>query len=112
MPSKSAARLARALGARIRALRQEAGITQEALAWDSDLAKGYLSQVEAGKRTPSVPALFALAARLDVEVADLVALDLGKPRLRLLEAARRGDRTEVKHALRTLPTATKPTARR
>lgn len=107
MPAKYPVRLARALGARIRALRQEMGITQETLAWDSDLAKGYLSQVEAGKRTPSVPALFALAARLGLQAADLVALDLEHPRLRLLDAARRGNPNEARRALREAVPSTK-----
>jgi transcriptional regulator with XRE-family HTH domain len=89
MPLRRRAQLARALGARIRALREEVGITQERLAWDSDLAKAYLSQVESGKRTPSIPVLCALAERLGVEVADFLALDLEIPRLRLLDAARR-----------------------
>ena len=99
MPATYPARFARALGARIRALREEVGITQETLAWDSDLAKGYLSQVEAGKRTPSVQALFALAARLGIEASDIVALDPENPRLRLLEATRRGNRSAARKAL-------------
>src|SRR4051812_3568431 len=90
------ASLARRLGARIRALRKEADITQERLAWDCDLDKGYLSQVEAGKRVPSVPVLFALAARIGVEAADLVAFPVARPRLRLLEAARRKDQAGVR----------------
>jgi XRE family transcriptional regulator, regulator of sulfur utilization len=110
MPAKYPARLARALGARIRALREEAGITQETLAWDSDLAKGYLSQVEAGKRTPSVQALFALAARLGIEASDMLALDAENPRLRLLEATRRGDSTAARKALQQALRVQKPTA--
>lgn len=90
MPRKpGSAALARKLGARLRTLRQEAGIKQETWAWDSGLDKGFLSQVESGKRMPSVPVLFALAKRLGVEVADLVAINRTNPRLRLLDAARR-----------------------
>ena len=100
-------RLARRLGARIRTLRTEAGLTQETLAWDCDLDKGYLSQVESGKRLPSVPVLVVLAKRLGVEAADLLALDLSHPRLALLEAARRRDRAAIRAAVRRvlLPTA-------
>jgi transcriptional regulator with XRE-family HTH domain len=103
MPRRSGAPvLARRLGARIRALREERKITQERLAWDCDLDKGYVSQVEAGKRVPSVPVLHLLAKRLKVEVADITGADLRKPRLRLLDAARRGDRDGVQAALREL----------
>lgn len=106
MPSRAGPpSLARQLGARIRVLRQEAGVTQERLAWDCELDKGYMSQVEAGKRIPSVPVLVLLAKRLEVEVADLLALDLERPRLRLLDAARRGDREEVAAVLRQLELA-------
>jgi transcriptional regulator with XRE-family HTH domain len=102
MALRSNARLARAIGARIRLLRDEVGLTQEKLAWECDLTKGYLSQVEAGKRTASIPALAALAGRLGVLVADLVAADLSEPRLALLEAARRRDSKGVELAVRKL----------
>lgn len=104
-PRPAPASLARRLGARIRELRQEAQITQEKLAWDCDLDKGYMSQIEAGKRVPSVPVLAVLAKRLGLEIADLVAFDLKRPRLRLLDAARRGDRADVATALRDLALA-------
>jgi len=88
------ATLARRLGARIRELRAQSRLTQEKLAWACDLDKGFLSQVESGKRMPSVPVLFVLARELGVEVADIVALDKKNPRLRLLDAARRLDAEE------------------
>lgn len=94
--------VARRLGARLRALRGEANLTQERLAWECDLDKGYLSQLESGKRLPSVAVLHVLAARLGVEVADLLAFDLARPRLALLDAARRADRDAVLAALRRL----------
>jgi transcriptional regulator with XRE-family HTH domain len=94
--------LARKLGARIRALREEVGITQEQLAWQVELDKGYLSQVEAGKRLPSIPVVVTLAERLGVEAADLFVLDLKNPRLRLLEAARTKDAAELKRAVKAL----------
>lgn len=63
--------------------------------------KGYLSQVEAGKRLPSVPVLFNLAKRLKVEPAELL-LDPSRPVARLLEAVRRQDRAAVAEALRSI----------
>ncbi len=101
-PRRGSATLSRLLGARVAALREAAGLTQEKLAWECELNKGYLSQIEAGKRIPSVPVMVALAKRLGVEAADLMGFDLAQPRLALLDAARRGDRDEVHDALRNL----------
>jgi transcriptional regulator with XRE-family HTH domain len=94
--------LSRRLGARIRALRVEAGVTQEQFAWDCDLDKGYMSNVESGKRLPSLQVLVAFAKRLGVEPIDLLAFDHTKPRMQLLDAARRGDREAVKEALKRM----------
>jgi transcriptional regulator with XRE-family HTH domain len=94
--------LARKLGARIRSLRAEAQITQEQLAWDCDLDKGFLSQIESGKRMPSVPVLFQLARRLGVQVADIVALNARDARLRLLDASRGKSPERVRAALAAL----------
>ena len=102
MARSSTKKLAVLVGARIAALRIEAGITQEKLAWESGFAKAYLSQIEAGKRLPTLGTLRALAERLDVDLADVVAIDPDEPRLTLLEAARRRDRTAVRVALRRL----------
>jgi transcriptional regulator with XRE-family HTH domain len=100
--------MARQLGARIRGLREEVDITQERLAWECDLAKPYLSQIEAGKRIPSLPVLALLAKRLGVELADIVAIRPKRPRLALLEAARKGDRDGVLAALELLGLAEEP----
>lgn len=77
-------------------------MTQERLAWECDIDKGYLSQLEAGKRVASVPVLFDLANKLGVEVADVVGFDLDRPRLRLLDATRRSDGDEATRALNAL----------
>ncbi|MBK7582920.1 MAG: helix-turn-helix transcriptional regulator [Myxococcales bacterium] len=96
------ASLARRIGARIRSLRVETGITQEKLAWNCNLAKPYLSQIEAGKRLPSLPALVALAKQLGVELADLILTEGKDPRFRFAEAARCGDWQSAIDALREL----------
>lgn len=93
MPRQAgSAEMAARLGERVRQLRQEAGLTQEKLAWECDLAKPYLSQLEAGKRLASVPVLYRLAERLGLDVVDLLSVDAARPQHRLLEAYRRGDR--------------------
>jgi transcriptional regulator with XRE-family HTH domain len=67
--------LAKRLGARIRRLRERAKLTQERLAWDCDLGKGYPSQVEAGKRLPSLAVLSAIAGRIGVSLRTVIPAD-------------------------------------
>jgi transcriptional regulator with XRE-family HTH domain len=103
MPRRTADKTyARKFGARVRTIRQEQALTQERLAWDCDIDKGFLSQVEAGKRIPSIPTLVALATRLGVGAADLLAFDLAEPRFAMLDACRLSDRKAVRDALRRL----------
>jgi transcriptional regulator with XRE-family HTH domain len=70
-------------------------VTQEGLAWASDLNKGYLSQVEAGKRLPSIPVLARLAEGLKVELADLLVDPDGADRFKTLEADRLSERRQI-----------------
>ena len=96
MPSKAGpARLARAIGVRIRALRAEAGLTQEQLAWACDLNKGYMSRLEAGKAMPSVAVLCAVAKNLGLNLMEVVAHDPRDPTCGLLDAIRRRDRRQA-----------------
>jgi transcriptional regulator with XRE-family HTH domain len=65
--------LAKRIGARIRTLRKEAGLTLEKLAYESDVgSKGFLSDVEAGLARPTVETLSTIAERLEVDLLDLV----------------------------------------
>ncbi len=66
--------LARRLGQRIQALRGERKLTMEQLAYTADAlsSKGYLSEIEAGRRLPSLHVLADLAKRLTVEPYDLL----------------------------------------
>ena len=99
---RGTATLARKLGERIRSLRLETGLTQEKLAWESDLAKNHLSQIESGKRVPSLPVIFALAKRLEVQPVDLLVIDGRTPHQSLLDAVRKKDRAGVAAALKLL----------
>lgn len=56
---------------RIRELREQRGLTQEALAELVETSKGYVSQMESGKRTPSGAMLEKLAAAFGCRVPDL-----------------------------------------
>ena len=86
----------------MKTLREEAGITQETLAWDCGFAKAYLSQVEAGKCVPSLAALVALALRLRVDALEIMAMDSRKPLHRLVDAVRRRDGAAVRHEIARL----------
>lgn len=92
----------RRFGGRLRALRYEAKLTQEALAEALDVSKGQISQYESGIAVPSLDKLTALASRLSVEVFELFLLDVREPRAALAEAVRRGDRAAAVEAIQKL----------
>jgi transcriptional regulator with XRE-family HTH domain len=60
------------VGARIRTIRQQRGLTQAGLA-ESDLSESYISLIESGKRVPGARTLKVIAARLAVTVDDLTS---------------------------------------
>jgi len=47
-------------------------MSQETLAFDAVLTPSYLSQIEAGKRNPSIGALYRLCSVLQLDLSDLV----------------------------------------
>jgi transcriptional regulator with XRE-family HTH domain len=94
--------LAKKIGARIRALREQAGMTQEAVAWAAEIPKSHLSRIEHGARLPSLPVLFAIAKELRVDPMDVVGFDMRNQRAALLDALRRGDEGAALGALRRL----------
>ena len=63
----------RAVGGRIRTLRQDRGMTQEALALASGVTRNVIIDVEHGKRGLLYERLFDLADALNVSAADLLA---------------------------------------
>jgi transcriptional regulator with XRE-family HTH domain len=75
------------LGARLRAARQQRGMSQEALA-QPEFTKSYVSAVERGKARPSLKALELMARRLEIPMSELLAVpqsDEGTPDLTVLE---------------------------
>jgi transcriptional regulator with XRE-family HTH domain len=62
-----------ALGLAVKARRRELGITQEALANDTDLHQRWISNVENGKRNPSYASLRRLAEGLRLSTSELLA---------------------------------------
>jgi transcriptional regulator with XRE-family HTH domain len=61
-----------AVGARVRALRVERGLSLSALATAAGIGKGSLSELETGRRNPTLDTLYALAGPLGVPLASLV----------------------------------------
>lgn len=99
---------ARKLGQRIRSLRHEANLTQEAIALAANLNIGFVSQLESGQRLPSLTVLIGVASALQVKPYDLLVLDSNDHRAMLLEAARRGDWDEASSTLARLRGAKRP----
>jgi transcriptional regulator with XRE-family HTH domain len=52
--------------------RRDSGLTQEELADRSDVHQTYISDVERGRRNPSLLVLHRLAAALKLDVSDLL----------------------------------------
>ena len=61
----------RLLSAKIRNLRHKKHITLEKLAYENDISKGNLSDIENGKRSPSFYTLVKLANGLGCRIKDL-----------------------------------------
>jgi transcriptional regulator with XRE-family HTH domain len=71
LPSESA--VVKALGTRIRDLRDAKGWSQERLAQAAYLDRSYLAGIERGLRNPSVRSLLKIANALRVQMRDLFA---------------------------------------
>ena len=71
--AKRRAQLLRALGSRVRHLREDKGWTQEVLADRAGLDRSYIAGIEAGLRNPSVKALARVAKGLGLSMSDVVA---------------------------------------
>lgn len=64
-------KLAKRIGRRISEVRKKKGMTAEKLAYENDLSKGYLSDIENGNRIPSIRLLDKIARALDTDIKDL-----------------------------------------
>ena len=58
-------------GKRVRRLRQARGISQEELAFSSNLHRTYISDIERGTRNVSLDNIYKIAVALDVPPKDL-----------------------------------------
>lgn len=62
------------LGRRIAQIRKDKGLSQDKLAWEGDLARSFIGEVERGLRNPTLTNICKLADALDVKAADLFSL--------------------------------------
>jgi transcriptional regulator with XRE-family HTH domain len=93
-----------AVGARLRAARERAGLTQRELSFEG-CTPAYISRVEAGKRIPSLQILREFANRLGVDVDYLASGSASRPTLDLLDAeleVKLGDPQAAKEAYGSL----------
>ncbi len=60
------------LGKRVRARRQEVGISQLQLAINAKISQGYISQLEQGKYNPTAPVPFRISKALKISLDELL----------------------------------------
>jgi transcriptional regulator with XRE-family HTH domain len=65
-----------ALGKAIRQLRDQRGVSQEALAYEAGVTSGTLSLIERGLSNPTWGTVKGIAAALDVTIAELAVQSL------------------------------------
>lgn len=63
----------KALGVRIRKVRERKGMTQQSLAEKIDISVPYMSNIERAKKTVSLSVLMSIAQALDVTLDELLA---------------------------------------
>ena len=61
------------LGDVLRHFREEAGMTQEALAFEARVDRTYISQLERNKKSPTIDVLFRLCEAMGVKASELIA---------------------------------------
>ena len=74
-----------AFGKVLRQLRQEAGLTQEALGFEAELRRTYVSILELGQQQPSLTTILKLAKALNCTAAELlekVETEIGRAKRR------------------------------
>ena len=76
---RAAPNVRRFLGARLRALRNERGLTQFDLGKDSGLTATFIGQVERGQKSISVDSLYRVSSALKVPLCWLTDVPAGRP---------------------------------
>lgn len=98
---KTPDQVARAVGLRVRQLREEKEFSFDAFVEECGLGRGYVSELERGLVVPGLHALVRLAAALEVTVADLVIGDTAREKL--FEATRTLPDARIRALLEQVP---------
>lgn len=64
--------LEKAFGGALRELRNQRALSQEALAFEAELARNYISQLELGSKSPSLRTIFKLCKVLEISPATVM----------------------------------------
>ena len=64
--------LEKAFGSALRELRNQRALSQEALAFEAELARNYISQLELGSKSPSLRTIFKLCKVLEASPAAMI----------------------------------------
>lgn len=64
--------LSEIFGRNVRLARTQKGWTQEQLAFEADVKRSYISEIESGKRNPSLDVVEKIAKALDVKLGLLI----------------------------------------
>jgi transcriptional regulator with XRE-family HTH domain len=64
-------KLAKRIGKKISEARRKLGMTSEKLAYENGISKGYMSDIENGKKLPSIKMLAQIADALKVDIKEL-----------------------------------------
>jgi transcriptional regulator with XRE-family HTH domain len=94
--------LAKAIGRRVRVLLAERGLTQEKLAYGSDVPKATITNLAKGLARPSVVTLKKIARGLDVELFDLFIDPEASERQRVVDLTRGAPITSLRAAASAL----------
>jgi len=94
------------IGARIKELRRQAGLTQEQLAERVGLDSRHLSRLEVGRHFPSLQSLERIAAALNVQLVEFFQFP-GEENIRALRAyltkfAKQSSETQIRLAAKVL----------
>lgn len=64
--------LEKAFGCVLRCLRQDRGLSQEALGFESGYHRTYISLLERGQKSPSLQTIFNISKALKIDPAELI----------------------------------------
>ncbi|MBN9368874.1 MAG: helix-turn-helix transcriptional regulator [Comamonadaceae bacterium] len=66
------AELEKAFGSALREMRNQRALSQEALAFEAELARNYISQLELGSKSPSLRTIFKLCKVLETSPTAMI----------------------------------------